>query len=706
MTQDPVCAQDNIRKIEQRRIFVRTRMESAGKYNNSFDKFQDAEIRVDADYKRFVEGEKKYLFARRDYEKTVAMVKQLELEITLTNRSLSNFNDNFALERCIAKIEKRKMAKPLLIKKVQFQSNAANKEELLVEVRAQRSDLGHLSEKNFLFDLRDVDASMKRGAVRIAKEIFCFEKLRRRRSLVSNTAKARNIHGYFMQNSSKLPENATEAERACLISSTVFSFLKRGFEDLLNRMIGVEQRIVDINKSLKAIANNLPELRNSGSKSQRDLMLSLKHQIEDDDQQMTAKVTIREWLDAMEIVTGAYNLTKCLNFEDCVKESLRQLKELPMMLRTSKDSFISLIDKAEKLFSALLSSNSIQSLSQKSKKIHRTVSDIIGASAFCAKAPYVKLNQPEMMEINVGTKLEIRCIASSSLSGIKYSWTRDDVQLLSEDENVLQMTVDHDKKGKYKCTASNIAGKNSSQETFVIVRDKPRFTVEPSDFLYYSTMPKDVTPHFVCNVTADPPARISWFFQPYKAHKASVFAHSKPVLQIANPVTSDAGFYYCKAKNSLGVIQSRKARLDVLKSRLPNQAFTLSYDVPVGRSGAPGKGIYARKLAADGELSEDQHVNVSFEYQGGRELNVLVSVTEKLDKDQYTAKISEIDMLRRVSRSRTGLSSVLQKIVSGLKRNRGRSATAQLEKSIRVGFNGDLCLRGYTLHENGFTCGM
>ncbi len=180
------------------------------------------------------------------------------------------------------------------------------------------------------------------------------------------------------------------------------------------------------------------------------------------------------------------------------------------------------------------------------------------------------------------------------------------------------------------------------------------------------------------------------------------------MFRIPRPTVDDAGFYYCSAENAFGKIVSRHARLDVLKSRLPNQAFSVSYSVQVGRSGAPEKTSYERDLISKGKLSTSQNLNVAFEYKSGRELNVNVKVTDNLEKnitDSGSEEVSALDMLRAVSSSRQTLSGVMERIVEGLTRNRGRSANNAFEKSLKLGFNGELCKRGYFLHENGFTCG-
>ncbi len=307
----------------------------------------------------------------------------------------------------------------------------------------------------------------------------------------------------------------------------------------------------------------------------------------------------------------------------------------------------------------------------------------------------------------VGSSLRLKCEASSQLL-VEYSWSHDGVPLLSQVSDVLRLNVDSSKQGRYRCMVSSLAGKTTSHETFVEVRQAPRFVNEPQDFQYYFTLPKEIIPHFVCNATADPPPVISWYFQRYGSGKVVQFAHSKPVLSLGNPTVADSGHYFCKAENAFGKITSRKARLDVLKSRLPNQAFRVSFNVKVGRSGAPNKASYAQHLKREGQLTASQDLDVVYEYQSGRDLNIDIRVTDNLEKNmtqESSSGISNLQMLRVVSRSRQHLSGVVERIVDGLTRKRGRSANNAMKESMNLGFSGDLCQRGYFLHENGFTCG-
>lgn len=678
-------------------------MNKAGNYSNSYENLQDAEMYVESNHTSFIEAESRYLAAEGNYEKAAAKVKQLKLEIKLVNRTMNNFNDNFALERCLANIARKTAEKPLIVKKIEFQSRAGTREELLLKVTVVRSDQGYVTEKNFLLNLGDIVFSMKQGAMLIAKEAFCLHRLRKKRSAEGSLLIMRqNLGTNFAQQSTQVDKNATIAERACLVSSMIFSFLKRSFDDLSNNIAAIEMRKLYSKQSWETAQKLQAGKLGTG---QNKLIQSLKSQLEEDNRTLTAEHILEDWVDDMEISTAAYNFTKCIGFEDCVRESLRQIVQLPSLILTSQERFQQNIRDAEAAFSILLEANSMSSLKLAATELKQYLLMIQDSSAFCAKPPTASLDTPKVVERSTGSDLKLQCIHPSSLPNVTYSWTRDTIPLLSEDGNVLRLVIDKEKNGAYKCIVSSIAGIGTSQETLVITRNKPKLISQPSDFQYYTTTSKQITPRFACNVTADPPANVSWFFQPFNSNSTTKLGFKELVLDIPRPVASDAGFYFCKAENKAGSTESRKARLDVLKSKISNQGFMMTYDLPEFVAGIQDKEAYKDRLATYARLSINQYINVSLKDQPEGPVKVFINVTEILDTERDSRENSDIDFLRRVSLSRRGLGMSLQNIALGLRSNNTREENAAIDKSTRITINKNLCLPGYVLHENGFTCG-
>ena len=700
IAQDPHCAQNNIRNIERRRIYVRQQMESAGKYNDSFDRLQDAQKKVNSIFPKLLITEKRYLGAKRDFDRIEAKIRQASLEEIFTNRSISNFEENFALELCLSRVAE--LPSPVVVKKVAFDTNPHSREDVLLKMDVERTDIRSFSEKAFVLNLGYINISLKNGAKRIAQEIFCHNKLRKRRSLGGVVVHPNRE--LFVQNSVSMPQNMTNADKACLVSNTIFAFLKQAFCHLSKKIKSVEEKRSRISQSINAINLKLSRSDNFELNEQDYVLNSLITQLEMDLKHYTVEKLYNDWTTDMEVITGATNLTKCLHFFDCMRESFRHLKDLPIIARDRVLDFRSSIEAIEAEFMNLTHLDSFEKLSKAVMKIENLAENVVTSSAFCSKVPQVKLNIPPKIEVLLGNSLYIKCMAQSDIKPIRYAWIFNNITMLSEDNETLFLKVSYNTQGRYKCVASNSIGKNSSEETLIVVRDKPRLSNEPMDFRYYSSIPKEVVAYFACNITSDPPASITWYYQPFESKMAVRMNHMKPVLNIDRPTISDAGFYQCVAQNPFGTVNSRKARLDILKSKFPSQQFSLSFNIPMGRSGTIERASLKKKVISDGKLSSHQNVNISYEFHTGRSVNVQISVTEKLSKINQKKDISEIEMLRQIMSSRRGLTTSITKIVNGVKKNRGRSVRDSLEKSMKLDFNGEICGPGYFMHENGFTC--
>lgn len=697
--QDGACLSDNNRKLELRRNYTRTQMGLAGKYNESFERLQDAERDANFLFKQLIVAEKKFLAAKRDFDKFKSKLRQAKTELKFTNRSISNFGETFALERCISR--SAEVSKPILIKKVSFEAYPENKDEIICLVFAERPGLGSFQYKGFLLNLLDVEVSLRNGAKKLAQESLCFSSLRKRRSVEDNSGHQNKE--LFLQSAVEMPENATNADKACIVANTIFAFLRQSFNQLSAKLSDMTQQKRDTAVSKDKLAAELRKA-NRIKTNDHNFLGSLKNQLEKDMTQYTASNVLKSWFNDMEIVTGAMNLTKCLHFVDCIGESFRQLKDLPSILTTNRQGFQSAIKEAESLIARLPLQKSYQELQTVAHKIQKLTRKISSLSMFCSKVPQVKLDTPSKVEVEKGSKRQIRCLAISDLQPVTYTWMFNNVSLLSEDKETLVLGDGYNEEGSYKCIASNAVGSNASDEAFVIIRAGPKFVQEPKDFIFYSSIPKEVVPYFSCNVTSDPPARISWHFKPFTSKQSTKLSNSKPVLRFEKMSVVNAGYYYCIASNQFGTIQSRKARLDVLKSKLPKQRVNLLFDMPLGRSGALDKEAIERSVISDGRLSKNHSVKVSYDFKSGEDVKLKISIVESLDRVGQTGRISEVQMLRRVITSRKELASSIENIIDGARNSGGRSSVETIDKSLRMEFDGEVCGPGYFMHENGFTC--
>ena len=701
VVQDPICMQSNIRNVERRRIYVRQQMESAGTYNNSFNRLQDAELNAKLALDKLKIAEKLYFAAKHDVDKLEAKMRKARLELQFTNSSMVNFLETFALEQCLSKAAD--VIGAVIVKDVVFDANPKVSKALLVKVAIERARVSNLAEKFFILDLGNINVSLRNGIRKVAQEVFCSRNLRKRRS-VYDSANHHEASKLFVQHSSDLSQNMTFADEMCIVSRTIFTFLQQSFSHLSKKLREYEDKVTKINSSIEALELKLSYSDSVELRSQDDLLTSVLAQLKVDLKQNSVRELLTEWKSDMEIITGAANITRCLHFMDCLEESFRQLKDLPHISRTEEIGLGPIIEDAEVTAMNLAFTDSFQNLSKAVSRTQVLLQEIVELSAYCARVPQVKLDKPSKTEAVMGTNLSIKCISESDVQPVKYTWVFNNITMLSENSEELELRITFDTQGTYKCIASTFIGYNVSEETIVVAREKPKFYLEPSDFRYYSSIPKQVVAHFACNVSSDPPALISWYHQSFKSNVGTSLAHFNPVLRIERPNASDAGFYQCIAQNQFGVVKSRKARFDVLKSQLPLQKVSLSFNMPLGRSGAPDKYSIEKKVVADGKLSLNQNVSVSYEFKSGRSVNVKISVTDKVNSSAPLQEMSEITMLRLIMSSRQRLRTSTEGIMNGFKKSRGRSLINKLETSTRLYFNGELCEPGYFIHENGFTC--
>lgn len=156
------------------------------------------------------------------------------------------------------------------------------------------------------------------------------------------------------------------------------------------------------------------------------------------------------------------------------------------------------------------------------------------------------------------------CEAKSTLE-VEYLWIKNDQPLEGTNTTTLELrNVTKQSEGAYKCQASNNRGSTVSNITILEIHEKPIITKQPSDA---QGLVGDDIYSMVCNSTGVPRPLTEWFFIPMKGENYQVVRlnTTTPVLRMSNLTTAKAGFYFCNVSNLHGTVQSRVARLDVLR---------------------------------------------------------------------------------------------------------------------------------------------
>ena len=180
----------------------------------------------------------------------------------------------------------------------------------------------------------------------------------------------------------------------------------------------------------------------------------------------------------------------------------------------------------------------------------------------CGQKPTIKKNYPAKVVTLLGGDIDFVCEVESTLE-VEYMWTKNGELLEGENGTILELrSVTEHSEGAYKCHASNTRGSTVSNVTILVVHQKPHITEHPFD---NQKLVGDESVWMVCNSTGVPRPSTEWFFTPMKGvgQYAVRINVTGPVLEIGNPTTENAGFYYCNVSNLHGAVQSRIARLDI-----------------------------------------------------------------------------------------------------------------------------------------------
>ena len=103
-------------------------------------------------------------------------------------------------------------------------------------------------------------------------------------------------------------------------------------------------------------------------------------------------------------------------------------------------------------------------------------------------------------------------------------------------------------------------------------------------------------------------------------------------------------------------------------------------------------------------VEHDHNVKVSVEPTSERDVKLDIHINNDHSQKVFSYSSEEIMMVKDVARTRKMLSEGIQRAVSGMAEGDTKKS-AEIERSLILGFDGNRCRKGSSLHENGFTCG-
>ena len=567
-------------------------------------------------------------------------------------------------------------------------------------------------------DFKNENASVASASKLIIEELFGKSNSRRRRSLTEEPINSkRNDSNFSIER-----HECALSEKAHVLFSDIVEFMnfsiksKREVDQaLLSGIRGIEE--LDDDKS------------NDGNSSYSDTIQFLK-----DAQLNTTGVT--SWSDMLndargflDIVTNKENFAQCSGILDCADFFFDSLDEMyekenhPRAIEIKKE-----LQSLNKIISSILRENITMSLlEQKLSQAKLFVSGSNDETILCGQKPTIQNSSPEKVVSLLGEDIYLVCEAKSTL-GVEYVWMKNGLTLEGENGTVLELrNVTEHSEGAYKCHAFNTRGSTVSNVTFLVVHQKPHITEHPLD---EKKLVGDEKMWMVCDSTGIPKPSTEWFFIPMKgmSQDAIRLKITGPVLEIKNLTAENAGFYYCNVFNLHGTVQSRIARLDVLRfiPGVPSIALSLKlkqcFSTPSVVHDSPHncndntKGnfqqidtmVYRNITQKMLEQMSWSAQKIHNEYYTPFPDTVISFVL--YCKDPITPEGKKLEALNKFSLSRRRLENSLKKLYSSLEDEKVKIRWGNLtvigdKDGLVVGFPSQKCPRGTGIHEDGYLCG-
>lgn len=716
---DGGCLYDNNECRKKQDIKRRNMLEHRGVYNDSWNNLNFYQTKLDGLFMEKQRTEKAMVEAKRLYERKLALWEAEKLNSGFAQNAIDNIGVELSLEKCFLDfyVENNKKNKSILsYSGTTFKTRLTSVESLSLEMSIDGDARQGKQNANFLLYFEDNGVSLARGVRKMVQYYLCKRHSRRRRSITdrhSITPFARHDN----QRDVSVPGNVTDHNIECLHATTIFTYLnylltslKDDITEAVNEKSDLTTDLTEVEKTIAKLA-----LQNSDELVQRQIEIldDLRKDGLKEISELSTTNVLSDWKQKMEIYTKSYNFTSCFGLKDCIDVALDNLIELPSKFQVDHGNFIKdirrfAIDLAN--FSKDKTST-LTSLKEDVRSVFHFFKNIKDQTMFCDTEPEVMLTSPTQIDAFKGEKVLLQCKVKST-SKFVIHWIKNGELLSFENKATLAIYIDETSAGHYRCIARNKAGNSTSSATHVVLRQKPVILMEPEDFTYLTTDENQKIPFFICNVTADPIANITWYFQPFsQASSLKLSRKKQPVLLIPAPKPSTAGFYYCFASNRFGSTYSKKARLFVLTSKIAKQDLSVSFDVPWGSIDNINKTELNEKAKEASNLKQYQTMEMDVSPSGEDKVKFVLNVEEEDEEQSNIAVFSDslivqdnIMMIKAVSSRRQSLSQGVTRVVGKITEAGDSSTINEVQHSAVLGFDGSRCQQGFKIHSNGFAC--
>jgi len=438
--------------------------------------------------------------------------------------------------------------------------------------------------------------------------------------------------------------------------------------------------------------------------------------------------TLIGWRAFLEVLTNESSFQDCVNTQDCVISLGETLNELYLyesdfqpaikIKKRLNNVTIRLLELITSNFTEEESSNKLAIID---KLLHQT----FDKNVLCGDQPTIIFSSPKEKIVLKNDTLMLKCVAMSD-SPVTYQWIHKNTTVQKSTNSTLIITnVNSSHAGGYQCKASNRKGFVTSNVTMITINSKPEITQQSSDKRVYIN--DRVGLLLWCNVTGKPFPGIQWFFVSHRPNSTVTKLEivNSTTLHYKNITEDQSGFYFCRAINKYGQVQSRKARVWVLHMTPGEPRVSVQVNVirqcknqqqscPLGNNieTAKEKALFDEKLTSSLNTPQRQITDTKYQPSGDSGNAAVVSFTYKTNKPTKRNNSDSVydPFLELFARKRRDLSQSLQELYYSMMNNSFSAATDDVTltgdaNSMTAKFLPPGCPLGQEPHSNGYMCG-
>ena len=707
---NPACVIQNEKCQDLRVEFLKQTRNIPTKFTETYQLIQQTKSNVSAEDLTLMTNSFSKDFYQNQYQQAVYTLNRIQQTSSFLNKSYENLKALLAFEKCITSyyIKYPNITDHFKIVELKFDTLLPVTDSIRIDAHALTNETNKQKTVPFIVLLDDVDASLHGASKKILKELLC-SPTRKRRSTENKDALDVPFTSWYNDGSN----NMTQAQLSCMTFKRATEFISSSINDLANITDDVHSLMSNIKASLHILSSNQlssfqTKEESNFVKAQTEVLKSLNTTLERVKSTLKTDQIISQWERNGEIFTGSNNFTFCFTFKDCINTALSSLKDLPTMIKLSKEKYLDNVEILSDLWNQIFAKpESIEKLKSLIQRIKNSVDNIKAVSQHCSQPPKVKTCTDEQLVVLKTVSVTLCCDVSHSLP-VRIWWKQDNKILDRENGKELNFIANQKSEGMYTCTAKSLAGETTSNGTLLVVNTKPAFLEEPKSVTFIK--PSPTNSYFVCNVTAEPNATISWHFIPLSGplKPRQLAFDDQSIITINDTDVKQSGFYYCKAVNQHGSIQSRKGRLDILQSKLASQRASLTFEVIAENISSVSDKSFTH-LKGKMKINDIQNISVHFKFKS--DFRGVLKISVFAESEVHVENVSKEDMLNVASNTRQQLAKSVGRMLGDIVKNDSTIVT-QNGKVLKVDnetyhseFKGNICSNGFVPKEDGFTCG-